>query len=335
MTEHEGLRLMAIEMGRQCNDALATMNGAAARAAQMAAAMRETGRLVLYGIGGSYYVNRMVEPLYREAGIECRAMSPSEALVSPLPLARRVALFVSQSGESGEIVDLLKTDPGKDIRFGLTLNETSTLGTQAEAVIVAAGGPENAFAATRSIVLTMAMHAAILDALGQPQHALREVLAQGDTIDLSAFAEPLAACDALVFAGRHVQQGMAESAALSMMELARVTAIGLESGQFRHGPFEFLRPGIGVILFRSAGPDAASIPSIAKTCVDAGCTTLVLDASGDAVGGTMQTVTFPTRSGIAAAMQYILSLQVLNIAVARMTVAGDVGTPRLTSKVTV
>jgi fructoselysine-6-P-deglycase FrlB-like protein len=153
VTEHEGSKLMAAEMSRQCADALATMDKSADIASRIAAAARETGRLVLYGIGGSHYVNRMMEPLYRQAGLDCRAMSPSEALVSPLPAIPRGALFVSQSGESGEIVELLQTAPGLDRRFGLTLNADSTLAKSVEAVIVAAGGPELAFAATRSIIL--------------------------------------------------------------------------------------------------------------------------------------------------------------------------------------
>jgi fructoselysine-6-P-deglycase FrlB-like protein len=142
-------------------------------------------------------------------------------------------------------------------------------------------------------------------------------------------------CDAIVFAGRDVMQGVAQSAALSLMELARVTAIGLESGQFRHGPFEFLRPGIGVVLLRSAGADKNSIASIAATCIDAGCTTIVLDASGDALDCECTQVQFPMRDGLAAAAQFLLSLQHFNIVVAKRNIAEAIGTPRFTSKVTI
>lgn len=335
MTEHEGLRLMEIEMAKQCADALSSMNDGREAASLIAAAARETGRMVLYGIGGSHYVDRMVEPLYREAGIECRAMSPSEALMAPLPDAPRVALFVSQSGESGEIVELLRTPAGNDRRFGLTVNADSTLGRSVEACIVAAGGPENAFAATRSIVLTVAMHATILEALGLSQDALRAVLKADAPADMRAVDEALAGVTVTLFAGRHVLQGAAQSAALSLMELARVPAIGLESGQFRHGPFEFLQPGVGIVLLRSAGPDKDSIPPIAKTCIAAGCKTVVLDASGEMLSDGCLRIALPTNSGLAAATQMLLSLQRLNIAVARRHIPHGIGTPRFTSKVTI
>lgn len=335
MTGHEGLGLMEIEMAKQCADALQSMEDGRKVAVRIAAAARETGRMVLYGIGGSHYVDRMVEPLYREAGIECRAMSPSEALMAPLPDAPRVALFVSQSGESGEIVELLRMPAGEDRRFGLTLNAESTLGRSVEACIVAAGGPENAFAATRSIVLTIAMHAAILEALGLAQDDLRATLEADAPANMAAVDEALSDVSVTLFAGRHVLQGAAQSAALSLMELARVPAIGLESGQFRHGPFEFLQSGIGIVLLRSAGPDKDSIAPIVKTCVEAGCKTIVLDASGETLPDGCLQVALPVQSGLAAATQMLLSLQRLNIAIARRHIPQGIGTPRFTSKVTV
>ncbi|MCL6708443.1 hypothetical protein M8R20_15700 [Pseudomonas sp. R2.Fl] len=186
MSEHPGLDLMRIEMARQCADALATMDGSRKVDFEIAGHLKDTGRLVLYGVGGSHYVNRMAEPLYREAGIDSFSVSASEALMSPLPSARRVALFVSQSGESGEIVGLLKLPLGEDRRFGLTLNADSTLAHHVERSIVASGGSESAFVATRSIILSIAMHAAVLEALGSSQNGLRAILTANAPTNLSA-----------------------------------------------------------------------------------------------------------------------------------------------------
>ncbi len=333
--DHPGLALMRIEMGRQCRDALATMEEGAVVAQRVAAAMRGTGRAVLYGMGGSHYVNRMVEPLYRDAGLDARALSASEALMAPLPSASRVALIVSQSGESGEIVDLLKVPAGGDRRFALTLNAGSTLGRSVEEALVAAGGPENAFAATRSIILTVAMHAAVLEALGQPQTALRAVLAADAAPDVGLLEAALAPCDVVVFAGRHVLQGVAQSAALSLMELSRVPAIGFETGQFRHGPFEFLRPGLGIVLLRSAGPDRNSVAPVAAATLGAGCVTAVLDAADGPLPQGCLRVELPHNAGLAAAASMLLALQQLNVAVALRRIPHGIGTPLLTSKVTV
>jgi fructoselysine-6-P-deglycase FrlB-like protein len=335
MRQDEGLQLMRAEMARECDDALATMDGNRAVADRIVASLRRTGRLVLYGMGGSHYVNAVVEPLYRDIGIDCRAMLASDALMAPLPDAPRTALIASQSGESGEIVELLSRPSGAEERYGLTLNAGSTLGIRTRDILLGAGGPELAFAATRSIILTIALHAAVLEALGQPQDALRAVFASALPVDIGAVDAALAPCHYVVFAGRHAMSGVAHSGALSMMELARVPTIGLEAGQFRHGPYEMLRPEIGVVLLRSAGPDRTSIPPIAQSTVAAGCPTIVFDASGEAALPDCVTVTLPRAEGLAAAAGMLLAFQPLNIAVACRRVAARVGTPLRTSKVTV
>lgn len=335
MTEHPGLDLMYDEMRRQGPDALATIEAGAPVAVRIADAVRRTGRIVLYAMGGSHHVNRIAEPLYRDLGWDARALNASEALLSPLPEAARAALVVSQSGESGEIRDLLKRGPGREERFGLTLEGDSTLARSARASIVAAGGTERAFAASRSIVLTLAMHGAVLEALGAPQDALRASLADAaDPAAIDAADAALAGVDATIFAGRHAMAGVAESAALSMMELARVSTIGFEGGQFRHGPFEVLRPGLGVVLFRSLGPDRAGVAPLAEAAVAAGCATVVFDASGDAPPAGTVHVPLRRGEGLSAAASMILALQHLNIAVARRTIPNGIGTPQRTTKVT-
>jgi fructoselysine-6-P-deglycase FrlB-like protein len=335
MRDDEGLLLMRAEMARECADALATMEGNRAAAGQVVDSLRRTRSLVLYAMGGSHYTNLVAEPLYRDSGIDCRAMLASDALMAPLPEAPRTALIASQSGESGEIVELLARPAGAEERYGLTLNADSTLGVSTRAALVAAGGPELAFAATRSIILSIAAHGAVLDALGQPQDALRAVFAAGSSPDIGAADAALAACDAVIFTGRHAMSGVATSGALSMMELARVPTIGLEGGQFRHGPYEVLRPGVGVVLLRSSGPDAASIPPIARSAIEAGCATIVFDASGEAALPGCVTVTLPQATGLAAAARMLLAFQPLNISVATRRIAAGVGSPLRTSKVTV
>jgi fructoselysine-6-P-deglycase FrlB-like protein len=335
MRQDEGLQLMRAEMARECADARASMDSNGAVAGQVVESLRRTGRLVLYAMGGSHYVNAVAAPLYRDCGIDCQAMLASDALTAPLPDTPRTALIASQSGESGEIVELLARLPGAEERYGLTLNAGSTLGTGTRGTLLAAGGPELAFAATRSIILTIALHAAVLEALGQPQEALRAVLASATTAEIGAVDAALAGCDVVVFVGRHALSGVAQSGALSMMELARVPTIGLEAGQFRHGPYEMLRPGVGVVLLRGAGPEGAGIPAIAASTVAAGCATVVFDASGEAALPGCVTLALPPAEGLAAAAAMMLAFQPLNIAVACRGIAAGVGTPLRTSKVTV
>ncbi|WP_448664101.1 hypothetical protein ACG3SL_05320 [Sphingomonas sp. CJ20] len=153
-------------------------------------------------------------------------------------------------------------------------------------------------------------------------------------VDIAAVDAAIAECDAFVFAGWHVMQGAAESAALSMMELARVVTIGFEGGQFRHGPLECLRPGLAILLLQSAGPDRGLVRQPAEAAIAAGCRVVLIDAGDAPVPGAL-TVPLPVNRGLAAAVSALLTLQHLNIAVARRCIPNGIGTPRFTTKVTV
>lgn len=338
-SNEESLVPMRAEMARQRADALDTFDAVAATARIIADRIRSTGTLFLYGIGGSHHVNRILEPLYLDAGIDTRAIVASDALLAPTPdpKAARVALITSQSGRSGEIVALLERTAGLEERFGITLESDGPLARRTQASLVAVGGSELAFAASRSIILSLAMHGAILEALGQSQGAARDVLraAPPAAAECAWIVAALHDCDAMVFAGRHVMRGVAESESLSMMELARVTTLGFEGGQFRHGPFEALRRGLGVVLLRSAGPDAHGIEELAQVASDSGCVTVILDSSGLAPVPAGRTQQLPPATGLAAALQSLLFLQEVNVGVALQRIPQGVGTPLRTSKVTV
>src|SRR5215469_8482437 len=91
-----GLALIEAEIRRQHSDSLASFAGAALVAAQIARNARETGRLLLVGMGGSHFVNRVAEPVYRSLGLDASAVVASEILAQPLPDLPRTALLNSQ-----------------------------------------------------------------------------------------------------------------------------------------------------------------------------------------------------------------------------------------------
>src|SRR5581483_12274729 len=108
-----GLELIRDEMRRQHADALASLDQARGVAKRVAVSVRRTKRLVLLGMGGSQYVNRIAEPLYRAQDIDATALVVSEVLRAPLPpgesslgipILQRTVLLTSQSGEYGEIL---------------------------------------------------------------------------------------------------------------------------------------------------------------------------------------------------------------------------------------
>jgi fructoselysine-6-P-deglycase FrlB-like protein len=327
-----GLEMIRDEMRRQHADALASLTGNAAPAQRLAESLRRTGRLVLLGMGGSHYVNRMAEPLYRAQGIDATALVVSELLRAPLPDARRTVLLTSQSGGSGEILKYLERPAAGEERFGMTLNGESKLAAAVPS-LVGVGGPEKAFAATRSLTVSLALHGAALQALGVDAAPLASRLQKPIAPAVDRAVEALVPCRAVIYSGRGVLQGVAEVAALGLMELARMPAFAEEGGQFQHGPLEMLGAGVGVVLFRPAGPDAKAAARLVEVSRGAGCPVVVYDASGEAPIADAVTLAVPRVEGLAAAAALFPAMQETMIGVAMRRV-DRVGEPVRSTKVT-
>ena len=157
MSLPSGHQQLLAEMGRQRGDALKTIARLRPQAGSHAALIADAGRLVLLGMGGSHWINRAAEPHYRACRIDATAHVLSEAMRAPLAGRSQLRIVTSQSGASGEIVRYLDEHPGLDRIIGMTLDPDSPLAKNSQALI-GAGGVETAYAATRSLVVTLAMH---------------------------------------------------------------------------------------------------------------------------------------------------------------------------------
>jgi fructoselysine-6-P-deglycase FrlB-like protein len=326
-----GLQKIELEMQRMRGDAAQTFAANMAMAARVAGAVRETGRLQLLGMGGSHWANRTAHFAYRRLGVDVQTEVISETLLAPPPKLRRAVLLTSQSGDSIEIVKYLQASAPHEQRFGLTLNPDGALARSAPSLI-AAGGMERAFAATRSIVLTHVMHLNVLGALGADAAASLAALGPEDSQITDAMIRALSQCETLIFTGRTELVGLAESAALAFTELSRRAALAFDGGQLRHGPLEMLSERTGVVALTAAGPASALDAALIETCRKAGAPVIVFDATGQSPAAADR-VTQPAASGYSAVMALLPSLLRLIVSVAAKLVP-DVGEPLRCSKVT-
>lgn len=330
-TRPAGLAAIDREMARQHADAVASYEANTEMAAKAAASLKRTGKLLLLGMGGSHAVNRAVEPLYRAAGIDAIALPLSEQLGQPLSLEGRTIFVTSQSGESAEVLRWFDETGGNDDTFGLTLESSSFLARTAPS-LVGAGGTELAFAATRSLTVSFALHLAVFAALGQNPESALAVLRAPRTLDIKPALSALADVATVVTSGRRLQ-GVAEALALGLTELSRRPCFSLEGGQLRHGPMEMLGPSIGVVLFRGNDPTAGLVTVMAASAVEAGAPVIVFDGSEeDAVPGCV-TLRFQPETGLAAIFQMLPVAQTLMIAFADARVE-NAGTPVRSTKIT-
>ncbi|RUM22996.1 SIS domain-containing protein [Rhizobium vallis] len=326
-----GLAAIDREMARQHADAIASYETAAPMAARAAASLEKTGRLLLIGMGGSHAVNRAVEPLYRALGIDAIALPLSEQLGQPLPVAGRTIFVTSQSGESAEVLRWFNETGGTEDTFGLTLEASSFLASTAPS-LVGAGGTELAFAATRSLTVTFALHLAILSALGEDPATALTVLKNPENQDITAALTALENVATVVTSSRRLQ-GVAEALALGLTELSRRPCFSLEGGQLRHGPMEMLGPEIGVVLFRGLDETAGLVTVMATSAVETGAPVVLFDASGQAPVAGAVTIPFAPATGLAAIFAMLPVAQRLMIAFAETRVE-DAGTPVRSTKIT-
>ena len=330
-TSPAGLAAIDREMARQHADAIASFEAATDMAAKAAASLKRTGKLLLLGMGGSHAVNRAVEPLYRAAGIDAIALPLSEQLGQPLSLEGRTIFVTSQSGESAEVLRWFDETGGNAETFGLTLEGSSFLARTAPS-LVGAGGTELAFAATRSLTVSFALHLAIFTALGQDPASAMAVLRIPQALDIEPALTALADVATVVTSGRRLQ-GVAEALALGLTELSRRPCYSLEGGQLRHGPMEMLGPSIGVVLFRGNDPTAGLVTAMAVSAAETGAPVIVFDGSQEAPVPGCVTLRFEPESGLAAIFQMLPVAQSLMIAFADARVE-NAGTPVRSTKIT-
>lgn len=326
-----GLVAIDREMARQNDDAIASFRQNTAMAERAATSLRATGRLLLLGMGGSHAVGRAVEPIYRSLGIDAIALPLSEQLGQPLSLAGKTVFITSQSGESAEVKRWFAEADDTSDTFGLTLEASSFLARTAPS-LVGAGGTELAFAATRSLTVSFALHLAILAALGEDPAGSLAALGTPETGNIEAALVAFSKVDTIVTSGRRLQ-GLAEALALGLTELSRAPCFSLEGGQLRHGPMEMLGPKVGVLLFRGNDPTSGLVAGMAASAAEAGSPVVVFDASSEApVEGTV-TIPFKAAAGLAAIFAMLPLGQRLMLAFADARVE-NAGTPVRSTKIT-
>lgn len=319
------------EMARQFQDSKASIDGAKEPAEKIAASLRQTGRLLLLGMGGSHAVGRALEPLYRAHGIDAIAVPLSEQLGQPLPVDGRTIIVTSQSGESAEVLRWFRDCAPKEHVFGLTMEPNSSLAGLAPC-LVGAGGSEIPFAATRSLTVSAALHAAVLGALGRNLDDLFAILHGQPSFAIDEAVAALGDVNSVVTSSRQLQ-GVAEAIALGLTELSRLPCFSLEGGQFRHGPVEMLGKSVGVVLFRADDETCDLVTGFADFIAETESPLVAFDASGKAPIKGAITVTCAQAKGLAAIFSLLPAAQRFMVDFAASRVE-NVGTPLRCTKVT-
>lgn len=251
-------------------------------------------RIVLTGMGSSYYALFPTWLSLNQQGVPAIHIEASELIHYGLEMLDRQTLLVvvSQSGESIEIRRLVEAVKGSLTLISLTNTEHNFLAAHSDTALFSRAGSEVPVA-TKTYTGCLALLHLLTQSLSgqlQPQTYINLIqlsdrlatLLENWTQWLDPVVQSLQSIEFYTLLGRGPAVSSAMTGALILKEAARLNAVGLSGGQFRHGPMEALSPAMGVILFANQGQTSALSQQLASDIHQRGGQVVLVGASAPA-----------------------------------------------------
>ncbi len=234
------------------------------------------------------------------AGLPAALGSPSVATLyrRRLDLTGHLAVFLSQSGATEEIVDTLNWAAFCGARtVAVTNDDASPLARAADLAWTVRAGLEEAVPATKTYTAQLVALDLLGAALGRGRGVSAEALLRGiaevpDAITTmlartgrtDAAAEALLGAQTVVATGRGFTCSPAQETALKIAETSYRPVLGLSAADLEHGPIAVLDDRSALIAVApSSGPVRDSLAAVAAKAAARGSTVLGI-GGGDALG---------------------------------------------------
>lgn len=222
-------------------------------------------QIIFTGMGSSNFTSIAASTLFNTLGIPAFAVNSSELLHYNLDLLKKKTMLIcfSQSGESYEIIELLKRIPESVYTVGITNEEKSTLAKQSNISLFSKAGKEE-MTSTKSYVSTTLVSYILGWSLAEVWNSEKvktiQNMIDGFNIKLANYSEWIdeaikfmGKLPALTIIARGTGISTAMQSGLMFMETTKIPAFGILGGEFRHGPMEMVQEEFKSILFASEG----------------------------------------------------------------------------------
>lgn len=223
-------------------------------------------------------------------GIPCASMGPSIASLynAPLKLSHALAVSISQSGRSPDIVEMQRAAKRAGaLTLAFVNDEASPLARDPDCLAPLRAGTERSVAATKSVIAGLAAGAALV-ATWSDDRELLEALGELPRILSNQIAPPpdemicwIAQVRSAFILGRGASFAIAAEAALKLKETCGIHAEAFSSAEVLHGPAGIIGPGFPVIAFLPGDEARAGMIDTLKRIGEMGARLLVVDAGGD------------------------------------------------------
>ncbi|HEU4743058.1 MAG TPA: SIS domain-containing protein [Meiothermus sp.] len=276
-------------------------------------------------------------------GLVCSSAIPSVTTVygANLGLHKALVLAVSQSGESPDLIEVTRQARRSGaLTVALVNHESSPLARSCEVVLPLWAGVEEAVAATKSYLATLAALAQLVaywrddkglkDALTQ----LPEALHQAAQADWSAGLEVMGEADNTLVVGRGYAFAVANELALKLKETSALHAEALSGAELLHGPVALVEPGFPLLALAPRDRPLPGMVSLLENLRGKGAHLLVASSEADALEFAHTPLPLPTK--LHPVLDSVLIAQAFYPFAAQLAVARghNPDAPRNLSKVT-
>jgi len=205
-------------------------------------------------------------------GLPVASIGPSIASIygKELKLNRAVAISISQSGKSPDIVGMTQSaKKGGATTIAITNTPASPLAEASDFTIDLHAGVEQSVAATKTFATSVVAGLALIARwsgdtnLSAAIAALPESLAKAVACDWSEMIGALDGHNALYVLGRGPGWAIANEAALKFKETCNIQAESYSAAEVMHGPVAIVTPGYPVLALAARDAAEASVADMA------------------------------------------------------------------------
>jgi glucosamine--fructose-6-phosphate aminotransferase (isomerizing) len=217
------------------------------------------------------------------------APSVSSVYGAPPDVAEMVALAISQSGQSPDILAAIAAAQAAGaLTVALVNVADSALAKLCDVTVPLHAGPERSVAATKSYIASLSALIQLVAAwsddvgLATALDAAPALLREAWAADWAPLVEGLVAAKGLYVIGRGPGFGIAQEAALKLKETCGLHAEAFSAAEVRHGPMALVGPDFPLLVFRQADESGEGIDALVRDVLARGGRVFL--AGGDAAG---------------------------------------------------
>jgi len=260
-----------------------------------------------------------------------------------LDLSKCLLLGISQSGESTDVVDVLRRarEMGA-LTAGITNVPDSSLDRAAEVTLLCHAGEEKSIAATKTYTAMLGVLCLLASVIAERPEMLGELKSAADAMravfhiegHIEGIVERYRYMDECMVIARGINQATNQEAALKLSETCYVVAKPYSSADFQHGPIATVDEGFPVFLYASPGRAYKPMLELAEMLEEGGAEMIVISTADEILSKATVPIKLPVEvDEIYSPLVYILAGQ-LFAQYLSVTKGYDPDRPRHLSKIT-